>query len=743
MWSNFTVYFNRFYNAKKAFEEGEEEIKLNQEKALFAFKEEKLPAKANKNFDNVIKFSSKILQFNKDSKYVNEAIYMIAKSYYYKGQYNKALRKFKELDGLNDKEFGLSTKLWMAKSELQMRNFVFALEHLDEVKKIARAKENNEVLFEAYLAEIGYLIYREEFSKAVTLIEELSKLDLDDEVHAEVTYELGMLYVSLENYDKAVIAFESVEDRSPSFEIEFKSRLEYAKVIKHLDREEEALEILNDLRDDSKYEPYWDLIDLEIAQIHLDNGDTELALEIFYTVDTGYSKNESSGIAAFMQGDIIEHIYMDYDSAKILYEKVATKKAPIEYKREAKIKTNLLKSRKDYSHKIFIEKKEYQYLLDTALFVQDSIAYAGYMTRRDSAQQIADEKRMAEEEIGTGRRTNNRGRSRNTRSNKKSDFIYEEDSLFTYEPRLPIISADTMRSNIAKNEYELGNLYFTDLLVPDSAFFYYNEALTKYPNTKYHANILYAMGSYYLTVGNKAKADSLFQNVYDNYKSNSIAKAAAIRLGISTEGLDENPALKKYLVAENLIEKNEYYDAIEELNNVYQTYPKSEYAPKALYSIGWIYENEFTDFEGAIQYYDTLKAKYPKTEYTREIKPRLTFYHVRMKAIQDSIELVEKAIADSIRADSLAQFKIDSLANVALNDSTSILDSTSVSDSTMLLDTTMVSKDSTNLFPKEVKSDSLKEEVKNKPKTNIVDTTKGNKVIPKIIKEPKVKVGNK
>ncbi len=246
MWNNFTVYFNRFYIAQTAFEEGEDDIKLNQDKPLFQFKEERLPSKANQQFDTVIKFSSKILQFNKDSKYVNEAIYMIAKSYYYKGQYNKALRKFTELDGLNNRDFELLAKLWIAKCELQMRKFTDALEHLDNVKVLAAKEENTDVLFQAYVSEISYLIYREEFSKAVDKIEELIKQDLDDEIKSEVTYELGMLYVSLEDYEKAVVAFERVEEGDPNFEIEFKSKFEYAKAIKHLGREEETLELLNE-----------------------------------------------------------------------------------------------------------------------------------------------------------------------------------------------------------------------------------------------------------------------------------------------------------------------------------------------------------------------------------------------------------------------------------------------------------------------------------------------------------------
>ena len=725
MWTNFTAYYNRFYIAETAFDEGEENIELNSNKSLFQFKEEKLPANANKNFDIVIKFSSKILQFNKDSKYVTEAIYMIAKAYYYKGQFNKGLRKFIELDKLNSVEYGLLAKLWIAKCELQMRNFQAGLEHLDEVKTLARTNADKEVLFQVYISEISYLIYREEYSKAVTKIEELANQDLEDEIKSEVTYELGMLYISLENYDKAVVAFKRVEEGEPNFEIEFKSKFEYAKAIKYLDRESEALDRLNDLRDNTKYEEYWDIIDLEIAQIELESGEVEVALEIFYSIDTGYTKNESSGIAAFMQGDIMEHIYMDYDSAKILYDKVASKKAPKEYKTEAREKSKLLEQRNKLSEEIFASIKGYYYLLDTALYKTDSLAYAGYESRKDSVMKIANELKGENSDSKPsirGRRT-----SRGTSKALRAQFKYEEDSLFTYKPKMPLVSVDSMKNQIASNKYELGNLYFSDLLVPDSAYYYYKDIVTNYSDTKFQARGLYALGSYYLTIDKKEKADSLFKFVYDNYKSDPVAKVAAIRLGITMEEESSDPALDKYYVAENLIEQEEYFDAIEELNSIYEEFPKSQYSSKALYSIGWIYENKLSDYEGAAKYYDTLKVKYPKTEYVREVNSKLAFYHRELKAFQDSVARVQKAIADSIKADSLAQFKLDSLANApasidsaSIIDSSSIVDSVSILDSTALLisDSTKSAIDSALVHPKMkgTKQDSINSKAKLEPK---------------------------
>ncbi len=405
-------------------------------------------------------------------------------------------------------------------------------------------------------------------------------------------------------------------------------------------------------------------------------------MEIFYSIDTGYTKNETSGIAAFMQGDVLEHIYMDYDSAKILYDKVASKKAPKEYKIEAREKAKMLESRNTLSRKIFTSLKEYEYLLDTLLFKKDSLAYAGYLTRRDSVMRLENESKGGESST-----TVSRGRGRTTRGTEKAlraQFEYEEDSLFTYEPKLPIISVDSMRNQIAFTEYELGNLYFSDLLVPDSAYHYYNDVIQNYSDTKYNAKTLYALGSYYLTIDKKEKADSLFKFVYDNFKSDPIAKVAAVRLGIKADELNSDPAVDKYYIAEDLIENEKYYDAIEELDSLHRAFPKSEYAPKALYAIGWIYENKLSDYDGAVEYYDSLKAKYPKTEYTRTINSRLNFYHQKKKAFQDSVARVQKAITDSLRADSLAQVKADSLASLptaVLSDSTAIVDSVSLVDS--------------------------------------------------------------
>ena len=100
------------------------------------------------------------------------------------------------------------------------------------------------------------------------------------------------------------------------------------------------------------------------------------------------------------------------------------------------------------------------------------------------------------------------------------------------------------------------------------------------------------MGSYYLTVDDKRRADSLFNIIYENYRNESIVNAAADKLNKPFIDLNYNPALDKYSENESLMLAGAFIEAVDGFFSIYKNYPESDVAPKALYTSGWIYENE-------------------------------------------------------------------------------------------------------------------------------------------------------
>jgi len=120
--------------------------------------------------------------------------------------------------------------------------------------------------------------------------------------------------------------------------------------------------------------------------------------------------------------------------------------------------------------------------------------------------------------------------------------------------------------------------------------------------------------------------------------------------------LDYDPAEEKYFEAESLMLLEDYAGAISGFYNVHITYPGSPFAPKALYTCGWILENELLLLDSAAAYYDSLIANYPTSEYVRIIAPKLTMYKQDLRkkelALQDSLYALENGL-DSLATDSI------------------------------------------------------------------------------------------
>lgn len=636
LWNNFTTYFNRYYNAAVAFEEAELAIKEDAKRELFEFKELSPPSSANTNLNEVIENCSKILQFNKDSDYFDAALFMIGKSYYYQGNYTKALRKFRELESLPESELSLENQLWIAKSELQMRRFDIGIEKLNMVKLEAEKIENEELLYDAYLTEVRYLNYRENYNEAIKVVKKLLEVSDSDEVNAELAFEMGKLYLKLDDLENAAASFELVDEYSPTFDIQFESSLELAKVQKQLGYIEESLEILDDLRSEDKFKEDIDKIELETANIYFETEDIESALDLYTLVDTTYANTESAGIAAYMRAQILEKYYVDLDSAEVLFTRVQNTKAPKEFKDKARQKSNIYKSIQQNFSNLKKFQRQYGYSIDSTLFSRDSVAYEEYYIRKDSLAMILMEMRQLE----------------------GSDFdstlyIVKEDPPFEQKPIKSRLTTDSLLSSIVEAKYNLGNLYFSELEIPDSAYKYYKRVLIEHPDSKLYPRTLYAMGAYYLTQDDKQKADSLFNIVYDNYKEDKIVNAAAEKLGKSQIDLEVDPAQEMFFVAEDIYDSSRYNKAILTLKELADKYPESVYAAKSLYTIGFIFENNLNKKDSAAVFYDSLMTKYNRSTYAIAVRNKLTFYKSEAKRIADSISRAETMIADSLIADSL------------------------------------------------------------------------------------------
>jgi tetratricopeptide (TPR) repeat protein len=324
-------------------------------------------------------------------------------------------------------------------------------------------------------------------------------------------------------------------------------------------------------------------------------------------------------------------------------------------------KTALFKKYQNVRSLIEDSRKQLSYAINPEEFIKDSVAFYS-----DTLKPHQDESLNL-----------NKNQNVNDRSANKEDVRLNPTSTSTAgvlnipkkkRPVRPTLPLDSLKANVVKNEYDLGNIFFNEFNRPDSAAYYYNDILQNYPGSKHEGRTLYSLGIYYETLNDSAKSDSIFNIIYDHYRSEKVVNAVAIKLKKPLVDFEFDPAKDLYADAETDMIKKNFNVSLDKFYGISMKYPKSPLAAKALFASGWILENDLKLYDSAAVIYDTLTTRYPKTIYANKVMPKLYYYKEeiqrRKSALQDSLAKIEQAKLKGKGIDSLNNQKgimIDSL----------------------------------------------------------------------------------
>ena len=634
IWYDFTTYFNLYYNAKDKFQEAETAIML-QRKNLLELEDPNISGNVPQLLNQVIEKCSKILQFHEKSSYVDNALLMLGKSFFYQKNYQKALRKFQELAvTYPESNLSLENDLWIAKTQIRLRDYTNAFTLLKQVRKQAADNGEDEILKWAYVEEIVYLINTEKFSQAISLMNEFLEFSSDDQANAEMVFEMGKLYAKTNDLENAITSFRKVNSYSPAFEVELNAQIELAIALRDNEQNDESLEVLEYLRSQNKYSDSFDKIELETGLTLYSLDRVDEAVEMLTKVDTSYITSQNSGIAKYKLGQIFEYYYKNFDSASTYYTRAASSTIPPEYVKPASEKAQLFNKYKSIQKNIFDAKKQLTYLEDPDAFIRDSLEYYSDTLTTE----------------GQNIQTEFFDEGRNVGENKTPVQTQLPKTQIKTDPKKnpptrPVLSADSLRQIILKNEFDLANLFYTELNVPDSAFVFYKKIVDNHPESVYYLRSLYSLATYYKSIQRDEEADSIFNYIYENYRTESIANAAAFQLKKPLINLNYDPADDLYVEAEKKLLERNFSESVKKFYEIFLTHPQSPVAAKALYAGGWVLENELKLLDSAAVFYDSVEVKYPQSQYASIVRPKLIFYKQEIakqkQAVQDSIMQIE------------------------------------------------------------------------------------------------------
>lgn len=324
-WTNFRAHYNSYYNAEKSFKAGlkkveQQPVQVNPESPVRVHHPP--PAIGPEDFDNTIEKGARILRKFPESKWTDETLFMIGKSYYYKRNFFLAIEKFEELYNLAETAaLRRQAAIWKARSLLDLEQYNEGISYINSVLgedfwKTAGRSEMRVLLSEHHAQQQNWEESADELGEAIAGFEE-------GVIKGRVFFLYGQVLERLERFGEAFFAYDNVASRFPEYDYVYWSRMKKAEVARKEGNLDTALSIYTAMsRDDKNFERL-DRINYEIARTREMGGQHGQAEREYNNILRSDRTAVTPNVAAktyFRLGKIYSDIYKDLPTAAAYFD---------------------------------------------------------------------------------------------------------------------------------------------------------------------------------------------------------------------------------------------------------------------------------------------------------------------------------------------------------------------------------------------------------------------------------------
>ena len=307
------AYYNTFYNAEEYFKQAEKVTRDNQTGSV-SREETQLYGKA-------IEKSKKLLTNYPNSKYTDDAQFIIGRSYFHRGDFGLSEKYFEELLRLYpNSPYTTEVPLWIARC-LVKRGDVDMARH--EAGRILADDEDDSFHAQAYLLLGEIAVAEDSVGLARIYLERVVSTSRDGLVRAQAQYQIGMLLENSGEYEEALEAFKRVTRYKPSEALKVQSIIAQNSMLKALDRDEEALRMIETMLVNDKFADIRGQLEIELGKIFFQQQRFNEAESRFSTVLETYAGQEYAAQAAFYLGEYYMFNKHDYKLAAEHYANVS------------------------------------------------------------------------------------------------------------------------------------------------------------------------------------------------------------------------------------------------------------------------------------------------------------------------------------------------------------------------------------------------------------------------------------
>jgi len=623
-YENTIAYFNAYYNARRIFVEAEAEV-LNTELSARGKQSPTLQAgqispAAKQKFTQVIDKCSHILSFYPESAVVDDALLLIGKSYYYQRDYVRAERKFSELLAqFPGGSLRLVGQLWFLKTLDKLKLYDDAIAVGEALANDAEEAGEKNVAGEAR-AILGSILTAQDLPlRAIEQYTEAVRVTGDGLLRAEAQCKIGDLYFSSKDYENASAAYLRVTQYSPDVYLTYYSRLQAALAFRHLKKHDTTIALLNELQDDYRLNDYVGMIRLELGITYMLSGRTADAVHEYRYVDTTYARTEIGARGAFELGKLLQSHYGDYEDAKLAYTH-ATQNPALPIAPEAQRRVAAL-DRYFRLQDEFAKTDSVLFVLDVdTLWIRhdtlDRTATFDFRAKQpDSLVVLIDSSAAPLDSSAIAQAID-------------STLVDPDSARTTADTSLPTMqkpSRDSLNVVLSRVAFEIGEVFYSDLEIADSAFFWYNQSLKLYVDSARAPRTLFVLGEIMRADSARRYGDEqeMYQRLLGQFPTSLYAEQARIILGLHSIPAWVDPAATIYADAESLMDAGQYARALAMLKTIVEEHAASSFAAKSKYAMGWIYEHYLSNPDSALSNYEQVANQYGSTAYGAAARRRL------------------------------------------------------------------------------------------------------------------------
>ena len=637
------VYYNTFFNALKFFDEAQAQPLNDRGKPS---------STAIQNYNKTIKKCGIVLTEYKDSKWADDALFLLARAMYYKGMnFIQAAEKFEDLINFYPQsEHVLHAKIYLAKTKHKQKNEKEAYSLLQEY---LTSPDFRELHSSIYLLLANYHLEDNDFIQTEYFLQKIIDKYPKSEEYETAFFDLGKTYHISEEYEKSNEVYSNLLKAKVSKRIKLDARYFMATNYLLLEEFETSFEYIKKLiKDESRIENITKIQLLEArCLVELDR--IEEATELFDRIIKDNKRTQISAEAYFYLGEMYFNVIRDYEKAIENYNLVKSEFSRSEFVETALSRSSVASQIIQYYHPDSSispqELIEQQYKLaeyyleildqpDSALVVYDNII------NQDSALELQiDSLNYQIEKLSL--------EIDSLRNLDSLSFLsYVSDSTDILDSLTYIDSTDTLAFSdslfIREKEIQLETIQNQVQKTQETLNKYIEEFIPFAQFTK--------IWVYKNVFDDSVKCWELFSQMQQEYPQNDFTESANILLNdIQIEIEEENLQETEYALAIKNYETNPS-ETIEKLLVISEN-PDHEFSEKAIYSIGYIHFYILSDSTTAKLYFNTLLENSPNSIFSSVIQKfydgkrylkidRLTFFEEVEKARQQAEEQPEKEI---------------------------------------------------------------------------------------------------